>query len=84
MGLAGQGLRIVPRKLQNFLPLNERDYLAVGAGRTKSEVAKYSARDAERLDDFTSQLTTLADVVRETLLLTPPKFADAGWRDSLR
>ena len=83
MSLAAHGLRIVPRKLQNFLPLNEHDYLAVGAGRTKSEVAKYSARDAERLDAFTARLTALADVVRETLLLTPPKFADAGWRDVL-
>ena len=83
MGLAALGLRIVPRKLQNFLPLNERDYLTVGAGRTKSEVAKYSARDAERLDDFAARLAALADVVRETLLLTPPKFADAGWREAL-
>jgi phytoene dehydrogenase-like protein len=82
LSLAAHGLRLVPRKLQNFLPLNERDYLAVGAGRTKSEVAKYSMRDAERLDDFSSRLSALADVVRETLLLTPPKLAEAGWRDS--
>ena len=34
LSLAAHGLRIVPRRLQNFLPLNERDYLAVGAGRT--------------------------------------------------
>ncbi|HEX4158902.1 MAG TPA: NAD(P)/FAD-dependent oxidoreductase [Rhizomicrobium sp.] len=83
MSLAAHGLRIVRRKLQNFLPLNERDYLAVGGGRTKSEVAKYSTRDAERLDDFTMRLSALADVVRETLLLTPPKLAETGWRDSL-
>ena len=83
MSLAAHGLRIVPRRLQNFLPLNERDYLAVGAGRTKSEVAKYSARDAERLDDFTARLTMLADVVRETLLLTPPRLVETNWRDSL-
>jgi phytoene dehydrogenase-like protein len=83
LSLAAHGLRLVPRRLQNFLPLNERDYLAVGAGRTQREVAKYSARDADRLDDFTTRLTALADVVRETLLLTPPKLAETGWRDSL-
>ncbi len=83
MALAAHGLRLVPRRLQNFLPLNERDYLAVGAGRTKSEVAKYSARDAERLDDFTMRLSGLADVVRETLLLTPPRLTETGWRDLL-
>ncbi|HEY3638661.1 MAG TPA: NAD(P)/FAD-dependent oxidoreductase [Rhizomicrobium sp.] len=83
MSLGVHGLRIVPRKLQNFLPLNERDYLAVGAGRTKSEVAKYSAADADRLDEFTARLSVLADVVRETLLLSPPKLAGAGWGDTL-
>jgi phytoene dehydrogenase-like protein len=83
MALAAHGLKIVPRRLQNFLPLNEHEYLAVGAGRTKSEVAKFSERDAGRLDDFTARLTTLADVVRETLLLSPPKLTETGWRDSI-
>ena len=83
MSLAAHGLRLVPRRLQNFLPLNERDYLAVGAGRTKSEVAKYSSRDAERLDDFTARLSGLADMVRETLLLTPPRLVETNWRDLL-
>ena len=48
MSLAQHGLRIIARRLQNFLPLNDRDYLATGSGRTKAEVAKFSARDAER------------------------------------
>src|ERR1700688_189963 len=52
MDLAEHGLKIVERKMQNFLPLNEREYLAVGRGRTKGEVAKFSRRDAERIDAF--------------------------------
>ena len=84
LSLAAHGLSIIPRRLQNFLPLNEREYLAVGAGRTKAEVAKFSTRDAERLDEFGARLTALADVVRETLLVTPPKLADARWTDTLR
>src|SRR5277367_1947661 len=72
MALAEHGLRILPRRVQNFLPLNEREYLLTGEGRTKSEVAKFSARDAEKLDAFSDRLTLLADLVRETLLKSPP------------
>ena len=79
MDLHGHGLRIVERKLQNFLPLNERDYFLSGGDRTKSEVAKFSSRDAERLDAFSTRLTKIADVVRATLLTTPPNVVDGGW-----
>src|SRR5579872_7549241 len=44
MDLAGHGLKIVHRRASNFLPLNDKDYLIVGEGRTKSEVAKFSQR----------------------------------------
>src|SRR5437588_10303174 len=40
--LAAHGLRIVERKIANFLPLDDGRYLKVGAGRTKDEVAKFS------------------------------------------
>src|ERR1700754_4719329 len=39
--LARHGLKIVERRMANFLPL-EGDYLAVGEGRTKAEVARFS------------------------------------------
>src|SRR5262245_39389489 len=45
MELGAHGLKIVDRKAANFLPLNDREYLIVGEGRTKSEVAKFSERD---------------------------------------
>ena len=83
MRLAEHGLRILPRRDQNFLPLNDRDYLLTGEGRTKSEVAKFSARDAERLDAFTDRLTVLADLVRETLLKPPPNVTQGGWPAAL-
>jgi phytoene dehydrogenase-like protein len=79
MGLAGQGLRIVERRAQNFLPLNTRDYLITGGARTRSEVAKFSPRDADRLDAYYARLDVLADLVREILLVTPPNARDAGW-----
>ncbi|HEY2444283.1 MAG TPA: NAD(P)/FAD-dependent oxidoreductase [Rhizomicrobium sp.] len=84
MSLAEHGLRILPRRVQNFLPLNERDHILVGEGRTRAEVAKFSARDAERLDEFTARLATLADLVRDTLHRTPPNVTDGGWTEALR
>src|SRR5947208_261566 len=50
--LADHGLRIVERKLANFLPLDDEQYLKVGGGRTHDEVAKFSTRDAGRLDAY--------------------------------
>jgi len=82
--LKRHGLTIVDRKLQNFLPLNDRDYLAVGAGRTKDEVAKFSNRDAERLDEYGDRLTVLADLVRTMLLETPPNATNRGWIAGLK
>src|SRR6516162_7937103 len=49
--LARHGLRIVERRMANFLPL-DGDYLALGEGRTKAEVARFSPADAARLDAY--------------------------------
>src|ERR687893_2397280 len=35
LDLHAHGLRIVERRLANFLPLNEREHLSLGAGRTR-------------------------------------------------
>ena len=66
------GLRIVERPLPNFLPLPDGRYLKVAPGRTKAEVAKFSARDAGRLDAYEARLEQLADVLRALALNTPP------------
>src|SRR3954462_13126168 len=50
------GLRIVHRRLANFLPTEDGRYLAVGEGRTRDEVAKFSTRDAGRLDAYHQRL----------------------------
>src|SRR5688500_4815543 len=47
--LAEHGLRIVERRIANFVPLDDGRYLKTGGGRTRDEVAKFSAGDAERL-----------------------------------
>ena len=84
MNLHGHGLKIVERKLQNFLPLNDRDYLAIGGGRTEHEVAKFSPADAARLPDYYARLEPVAALVRALMLKTPPNVQeDAGWVSAL-
>src|SRR5262249_34707733 len=83
MSLAEHGLRIVERKMQNFLPLSDKEYLAVGGARTKTEVAKFSERDAIQLDSFVERFTAVADLVRGMLLKTPPNAVEGGWLPAL-
>jgi phytoene dehydrogenase-like protein len=77
------GLRIVERPLANFLPL-EGGYLKVGGGpgETQREFAKFSARDAARLPSYWEALERIADVLRASVLETPPN-AGGGVRDAL-
>ena len=84
MRLARHGLRIVERRMQNFLPLNDRQYLAAGEGRTKNEVAKFSPKDAGQLDAFVSRLGVIADLVRTLLLKPPPNVEADGWPGTIK
>ena len=89
--LARHGLRIVERPLANFLPL-QGGYLEVGGGleATQKEFAKFSARDAKRLPAYWAALESVADVLRSTVLETPPNaggglpdllgFLRSGWK----
>ena len=75
LDLHRHGLRIVERPLSNFLPLPDGRYLKVAPGRTKAEVAKFSARDADRLDAYEARLERLTDVLRALALHAPPNLA---------
>jgi phytoene dehydrogenase-like protein len=81
--LAEHGLRVVERELANFLPTADGRSLSVGAGRTHAEVAKFSARDAERLDGYAGRLEAIADVLRGLVLETPPNVVTGSWRTAL-
>jgi phytoene dehydrogenase-like protein len=76
LDLHAHGLRIVERRALNFLPTLAGDYLLAGEGRTKGEIAKFSARDAERYDAFTREIETIADVLRELVLKAPPNLTE--------
>jgi phytoene dehydrogenase-like protein len=77
------GLRIVERELSNFLPTADGRSLSIGAGRTREEVAKFSRKDAERLDAYAQRLEVIADLMRDLVLETPPNVVDGGWRRAL-
>ena len=78
LDLPAHGLRIVERRISNFLPLDDGRYLKVGGSDTKQEVAKFSNRDAERLDEYHAKLGAIADVLREVVLQTPPNVVEAS------
>jgi phytoene dehydrogenase-like protein len=76
LGLAAHGLRIVERPISNFLPLDDGRFLKVGGGQTKQEVAKFSARDADRLGDYQARLEAVANILRAAVLETPPNVVE--------
>jgi phytoene dehydrogenase-like protein len=78
MGLAAHGLKIVLRRMANFLPLNERDGLALGEGISTAEVGRFSNRDAGRLEAYGARLEAVAALLRELILVTPPNLVE-GW-----
>ena len=92
MNLAAHGLRVLERPVSNFLPQADGGYLLLGGGleRTQAEFRKFSARDAEALPHYYAMLETVADVLRDLSLKTPPNVgggaasllhaAQQGWR----
>jgi phytoene dehydrogenase-like protein len=83
LDLPRHGLRVVERKLSNFLPTEDGRYLRVGAGRTQAEVGKFCAPDAERLSAYADQLERIAEVLRQLVLQTPPNVTEGSWRAAL-
>ena len=85
LNLAQHGLKIVERPYANFLPLNEREFIKVGGGlaATQAEVARFSARDAEKLPAYYAMLDRVAAVLKDLLLETPPNVG-GGIADMLQ
>ncbi|CAN5158169.1 NAD(P)/FAD-dependent oxidoreductase [soil metagenome] len=81
--LARHGLRVVERRMSNFLPLPDGRYLAAGEGRAAGEVAKFSTRDAERLPEYEARLEAVAAVLRALVLEIPPNLPQGGWLSAI-
>src|SRR3712207_6508430 len=83
MRLYEHGLRIVLRKIDNFLPTLGGDYLLAGAnGLTRREIARHSAADAEGYDDYSRALDGVIRIVKQWVLRAPPN-AGGGLTDLL-
>jgi phytoene dehydrogenase-like protein len=84
MDLHAHGLEIVERKVNNFWPNEQGNFLAfpVGGEALKAEIAQYSKVDAEALDRYGRDIEMVADLVRSFLLKTPPNVG-GGIRDLL-
>jgi phytoene dehydrogenase-like protein len=82
--LHDHGLRIVQRRAQNFLPAPDGSYLLTGEGRTHQSVARLSERDAGRIDDFSRELQTIADVLRQFVLRAPPNIVEGFGLSTMR
>jgi phytoene dehydrogenase-like protein len=82
--LSDHGLRIVERRVQNFLPSPDGRYLLTGEGRTRQSVAKLSERDAKRIDAFARELEAIADVLRQFVLRAPPNLVEGFGAGAIR
>ncbi len=76
------GLEIVHRKVNNFWPHENGDFLAfpVGSEDLKAEIARFSVADANALDRYYRDTGMVADLIRDFLLKTPPN-AGGGLKD---
>lgn len=83
MQLYEHGLKVVLRKIDNFLPTIGQDYLLSGrGGLTRSEIARHSPKDAEAYDDYSRDLESVIAILKQWILKAPPN-AGGGLADIL-
>jgi phytoene dehydrogenase-like protein len=83
MRLYDYGLKVVLRKIDNFLPTLGPDYLLSGrGGLTGREIARHSLKDAEGYDAYSKALESVVRILRQWILRAPPN-AGGGLADVL-
>jgi phytoene dehydrogenase-like protein len=85
LDLAHHGLRIIERPAANFMPIDAglSFFWPYGMAAKQAEIAKFSARDAERYPDYDAALERAASVLRDLTRKTPPN-AGGGWIELLK
>ena len=72
LNLKQHGLKIIPRTMSNFLPL-DNDYLSFGGKLDdRFEIAKFSKKDAIAYNEYMAMLERVAGVFRQFMWDTPP------------
>ena len=82
MALERHGLKVVLRKVDNFLPLEGEHMLAGRDGLTRREIGRLSPEDVDNYDRYEAALERVVDLLREFLLVAPPN-AGGGLADVL-
>ena len=78
MELERHGLKVVLRKIDNFLPGPNRSYLLSGRdGLTRSELARHVPADGAAYDRYNEELSTVVPLIKKWILKAPPQ-AGAG------
>lgn len=85
MELPRHGLRVVERRVPNFLPLSDDSYFqgSYDLAEMQQEIRKFSAADAEALPAYYDALEVIAEELRHTLLQTPPNV-DGGFGEMMK
>jgi phytoene dehydrogenase-like protein len=81
--LADHGYHVLPRNPSSFTPFPDGRSLTMGPDRalTLKEIAKFSARDAERYPQYEAMLERVADLVEPTLTMRAPDLLRPGLSD---
>jgi phytoene dehydrogenase-like protein len=81
--LADYGYEVLARNPSSFTPFPDGRSLMMGpdAELTRGEIAKFSARDAERYPQYEAMLERVAAVVEPTLTIAPPDLQKPRLRD---
>ncbi len=83
MRLYEHGLKVVLRKIDNFLPTQGPEYLLAGrGGLTRREIARHSVKDADAYDAYSKALEAVVSILQDWLLRAPPN-AGGGLADLL-
>jgi phytoene dehydrogenase-like protein len=74
LDLAQHGFEVIAREPSSFTPLPDGRSLLLGPDGelTRKEIAKFSARDAERYPEYEAMLERVAAVIEPTLTMSPP------------
>jgi phytoene dehydrogenase-like protein len=83
MRLYEHGLKVVLRKMDNFLPTKGADHLLSGRdGLTRAEIARHSGADAAGYVEYGKALESVVAILRQWILRAPPN-AGGGLADLL-
>lgn len=81
--LEKHGLEIMERPAGTLSLLeNDKLLLTRDGAQARQEIARFSAQDAERIDEFEAQIETVAMALRAMASEAPPNIG-GGWRDAV-